>query len=64
MSKECEIECLSQCSFCKQYSDDVKYVTEYEEYLSSWGYMLCVTCTFNREAVIREDLRIQFGAPD
>ena len=64
MSKECEIECLSQCSFCKQYSDDVKYVTEYEEYLSSWGYMLCVNCTYSKRAIVNEDLRVQFGEPD
>ena len=55
---------LKECSFCKQYSDDVKMVTEYKEYLSSWGYMLCVTCTYSKRAIVNEDLRVQFGEPD
>ena len=55
---------LKECSHCKEYSDDVKMVTEYKEYLSSWGYMLCVTCTYSKRAIVNEDLRVQFSTPD
>ena len=59
---------LKQCYDCSGYTDDAKFVPEFEDDVTgdAWGYMICLRCrfdnvVFNRRAIMNEDARVRLG---